>query len=166
MDLPVEVRLMIYRFHLVHWRGYIPIDHEGQTRDDQAVKSKLGVNILLAYRIVYDEAIGILYGENNFCISQSYNHLTRCLCLTCNYCLRPYKDSFRSTQVMERMGKANRERIRKVEILLNPPDDMSIHHYQSMVSWLPKLQSRVFYFDCTPSSVDEPRDPITCARHL
>ena len=73
LDLPVKVRLAIYRIFLLHQDPLTPLHHRDQRIEEYLVRNnarkvllRAGVQLLRTCKEVSDEATSVLYGENSF----------------------------------------------------------------------------------------------------
>ncbi|KAL4726092.1 hypothetical protein ACLX1H_006769 [Fusarium chlamydosporum] len=64
LDMPAEIREEIYRGLLVSHKP-IPV-YDGWKRVYQREKPGLDISILMVCKKIFNEAVGVLYGENNF----------------------------------------------------------------------------------------------------
>lgn len=100
LDLPRELRDLIYGAALIHFQGYIRLSSRYH-KDSGFIKPWLGVNLLRTCRQVHDEAAPILYGQNVSGILQPFQHA---------------RDP--STQILHMVSASYRSMIREVELCL------------------------------------------------
>lgn len=129
LDLPAEIRLMIYKMHLTHWRGYTPLVHRTNPLNGSVKRSSLGINLLRTCKQIYAEGVKILYEENTFSILPKLYLEEDVYCdERCDFSLDIHPcSSHLSTTTLEEMGETNRARIRKVggdPMSLNPTNTM------------------------------------------
>lgn len=156
LDLPPELRLYIYKIHLIHRRGFVRLFDRFCPRLRSPTPTNLGGNLLLCCRQINEEATKVLYGGNTFLIlpvSKERVYWGR----------RDFLDGTNpltapADRLLRHIGTENRSLIRKVEIQLSNPVEHSITEFYSMVSLLPNLQSIVYFFDwwtCFTASYNE-----------
>ncbi|KAF2094896.1 hypothetical protein NA57DRAFT_80064 [Rhizodiscina lignyota] len=68
--LPTEIRLIIYRFLLGHWRDESCLSLDGflipTCRLPSGERAEIPTALLSTCKVIHGEVIGVLYGENNF----------------------------------------------------------------------------------------------------
>lgn len=169
LDLPLELRLMIYHFHLTSHRGLVRLFHRETPLTGKVRTVNLGVNLLLVCRQIHYEAIDVLYANNTFCLSplmvfdknapcerkcEFYQNMTSSGCLQHN-----------ATRLIEQMGKENRARIRNVEIVLVTYHTSCHNHMLPMSTWFPNLQTQTIFLPNLVPYIDDDENEVLFTRH-
>lgn len=122
-DLPIDIRHEIYKIHLVNQRGYVSLVNKMFPLHRDAVRPALGVNLLLACKAIYVEAVRVLYGYNNFSILPCINFSAAINCKSCSGIAEwTRRDPFGppwtiDIKSLELIGRKNHALIRKVSTL-------------------------------------------------
>jgi len=108
---------MVYRLHLVYWRGCLSLADKTDRRIIYRRRPSLGVNLLRTCRQIHDEAAQILYGENIFCVAPTFR-INAASAIHQDLLFDAHSNSRCSEATLYSMGSINRAMIRNVSALL------------------------------------------------